>query len=143
MSELDFVPGMVNTYSDLNPPSGTVHYQIKALLLHEVSDKLYNPYISYSNIASLFAVNNRIIQPSRLINVYPNPVTTILTIDFHNPGNEAFTFSLSDLSGRVIRSFEDITGDSFVFQRSGLPPGFYIIELNGPAVTHRARVIIE
>lgn len=143
MSELDFVPGMINTYSDLNPPSGTVHYQIKALLLHEVSDKLNNPYISYSNIASLFAVNNRIIQPSRLINIYPNPATAILTIDFFNPGDEAFIFSISDLSGRVIRSFENITGDSFVFQRSELPPGFYIIELNGPAARYRKGVILE
>jgi hypothetical protein len=143
MSELDFVPGMVNTYSDLNPPAGTVHYQIKALLLHEVSDKLYYPYISYSNIASLSALSEHLVQPSPLIRVYPNPANAILTIDFPNPGNEAFTFSLYDLSGRLIRSFRYITGDSFVFQRYELPPGLYIVELTGPASKYRALVIFE
>jgi hypothetical protein len=143
LSELDLLPGILNNYSDPNPPSGPLYYQIRALLLAEGSVNGQSQYKSYSNIASLVTTEGPNLQISQGAVFYPNPVTSALFIDFPNPGADIFTCTLSDLSGRVIRSYGGITGNKFMLQRSGLPSGAYILELTGPGAVYKARIILE
>jgi|GEM_PF-2321717 len=143
LTELDFVPGMVTSYSDLNPPSGIVYYQIKALLLGEGSDQAHTQPISYSNIASLFVFDNSGVPFREPIILYPNPAFSDMTVDFPNQGNDKFTVSLLDLSGRIVRLIDGIYTNRFVFKRNNLPSGFYIFQLKGPGVLYRTNVIME
>ena len=142
-TELDFVPGMVTSYSDLNPPNGMVNYKVKALLQKEGSDFSNPQDTSCSNVVSFSEIISDWTRSDEPVSVYPNPVTSSVTIEFPGSGNKGYTVTVVDLSGKVIRSFKEIYGHSFVFQRTGIPPGFYIIQLKGPGIIYREGVVFE
>ncbi len=76
------------------------------------------------------------------LEVYPNPFSHSATVRFPNPGGESCRMVLRDLSGKVCRIMEGITGTEFILEKGGLKSGLYFIELNGPK-TFRGKIVIE
>ncbi len=76
------------------------------------------------------------------IQVYPNPFNRFTTILFPNPDGQNYSLYITDLSGKVMRSQDDITTNRIEFNRNDLPPGYYIIELRGPKL-YKGRMTIE
>ena len=61
--------------------------------------------------------------------VQPNPMRESTTVFFENPNAEPMTFTLTDLTGRTLRSFSDLCGQSVSVERSGLPACTYFFNL--------------
>jgi hypothetical protein len=73
-------------------------------------------------------------EPLSAINYYvqPNPFTESTTIYFENADLEAVTLTLTDLSGRVVRTFSDVRAEQISISRAALPAGTYIFHLASP-----------
>ncbi|CAN5489301.1 T9SS type A sorting domain-containing protein [soil metagenome] len=67
--------------------------------------------------------------------IFPNPITHFATIKFDSFINNA-TITISNVLGENIKTFNDICGDSFDFQRDNLSQGVYFIR-----VTEREKLI--
>lgn len=140
LSVIDSIPGSINIYSDLNPPTNEIYYQIRGILSGDNNDT----YISYSNATTHIAtgVISKKPEQSGQFKIYPNPVYGQSTIEFFNPDNEKYDCFVFDISGRILRSYSNLRKSSFVFNKEGLAEGIYFIELRGPEIL-RGRIIIE
>ncbi len=63
--------------------------------------------------------------------VQPNPMRESTTVFFENKNAEPMMFTLTDLTGRTLRSFSDLRGESLNIERNGLPQGTYLFTLHG------------
>lgn len=59
-------------------------------------------------------------------NVAPNPFNEQATITFANTRNESFNVSIMDLSGRVVRNYGAVNGNSLVVEKGELAAGMYL-----------------
>jgi hypothetical protein len=60
--------------------------------------------------------------------IYPNPFNTSATIHFSATQKNA-TLDVFDVCGKKIRTFENISGESFKIERDNLPEGIYFVRL--------------
>jgi uncharacterized protein (TIGR02145 family) len=76
------------------------------------------------------------------IKIFPNPFNDKTVIQFLN--SEGFNYALivTDLTGKIVRTIENITDEKFQLDRGSLPAGLYLIELRGPYIC-RGKIIIE
>ncbi|MCA0238661.1 MAG: T9SS type A sorting domain-containing protein [Bacteroidetes bacterium] len=58
--------------------------------------------------------------------VQPNPFREDVTIFFNNQNAEPFKVTLSDMTGRILRSYDNIKSEYVTFQRGDLPDGVYM-----------------
>jgi hypothetical protein len=65
------------------------------------------------------------------VKIYPNPVSDVATIEFQNPGNNAFNIKIVNINGETVRSIDDITGGKVVVEKGNLKSGIYFIEVKG------------
>lgn len=63
--------------------------------------------------------------------VQPNPMREMTTVFFENKNAEPMNFTLTDLTGRIVRSFNDLRSESINVERAGLPDGTYLFTLRG------------
>jgi hypothetical protein len=64
--------------------------------------------------------------------VQPNPFDKQVTVFFENDGADPMSVTLSDVTGKVLRSFEGIRDNSVTFERGNLPAGTYFYTVKGP-----------
>ena len=76
------------------------------------------------------------------LRIYPNPFNLITTIEFPNPEQSEYSFSVTDLAGRVVYVHGKINTCAIEFNRNDLPAGVYFIELRGDKI-YRAKLVIE
>jgi hypothetical protein len=73
------------------------------------------------------------------VHVYPNPFDYRFHIDFELHSNDLLNFALFDMDGRqaaTLGRFAAFAGsNTFSFDTSGLPSGFYILEIKGQTFT--------
>jgi hypothetical protein len=62
--------------------------------------------------------------------VQPNPFREDATIFFENPQGESMKVTLTDMTGRVLRSFENIHSEFVTFQRGDLAEGVYMFTVS-------------
>ncbi len=63
--------------------------------------------------------------------VQPNPFRESTTIFFENINADPVTVTLSDMTGRTVRSFENIHSEYVTFERGNLAEGVYIFTISG------------
>lgn len=71
----------------------------------------------------------------------PNPWTEEATLNFDNPWRSTHTLELCDLTGRIVRSYQNINGSSVKIPREDLPAGSYLFRLIGKNSTSGRFVI--
>ncbi len=67
------------------------------------------------------------------INIYPNPTTDIITVEINLEINELVTYSLLDISGRLIKNGKwnlNSSGSRFTLDLSDISKGTYLLKLN-------------
>ncbi len=64
-----------------------------------------------------------------------------LTI-YPNPENNLFRLRVIDLTDKILRDINGISGSDYVLERDDLQKGYYIIELSGDKV-YRGRILVE
>ena len=80
MALLTTIQSNLNSYTDLNPPTGLVYYQIEIINPNNCSPtKSINYSSSKSNITSI-SQNDLLVITSDYISIFPNPTTSIITV---------------------------------------------------------------
>ena len=74
--------------------------------------------------------------------IYPNPFKESATFRWDNPGCNAHTLYVMDLSGKVYRIVENIRTSTYILKKGDLKEGLYIVELRGAKI-YRAEIVIE
>ena len=141
MTAIDNIPGSNNIYTDLNPPNDDVLYKIKAVLTNPNSN---DSLVTFSNVATHLTVgiSTKITNQPSHIKIYPNPFSDQTTIEFPNPDNYKCSLYIIDISGRIIKKFNNIQGTRFVLKKGNLAKGIYCIELRGSGL-FREKIFIK
>jgi hypothetical protein len=136
-------------YTDDNPPAYRIYYQIgvklpESIILTTGKKAGSGPYSqSMSNLEdNRFLTGINELPLSDAITIFPNPFNDRATLKFPNPENCLFRLKVMDLSGKILRDVNNISGSEYIFERNELEKGYYIIELIGDRI-YRARIIIE
>ncbi len=74
--------------------------------------------------------------------IFPNPFNERTTLKFSNPENHLFRLKVMDLTGKILRDVDNISGSEYTFERNELEKGYYIIELSGDKIL-REKIIID
>ncbi len=140
----DSVPGTITSYNDNNV--FVVYYYIIGVKSASACNTAKNETISFSNkkdnSSFIGAVEFNGSDPEAL-KIYPNPINENTTVKFFNPANDVFRMKLTDSKGRVIRQYENLTGNEIKIEKKDLKSGVYFIELTGESKTYRGKVIVE
>lgn len=80
--------------------------------------------------------------PEASLKIYPNPFTNTAILSISNPERNSYTLYLKDLSGKIVKTINNITERKTEITRDGLPAGLYLIELRGPNI-YRGKIIIQ
>lgn len=75
--------------------------------------------------------------------VQPNPFEQETSIFFENELGEAFTFTLNDLNGRILRRIENLRADNLQIERGDLPAGIYYFKLESARSHATGKLIIK
>jgi hypothetical protein len=78
----------------------------------------------------------------REIMTYPNPFTEWTHIYFKNPDRNNYQLTVTDMSGKIVRTIDNITDNKVLLLRENLPQGFYLFELKGDQV-YRGKFVVK
>ncbi|HTF04348.1 MAG TPA: PKD domain-containing protein [Bacteroidia bacterium] len=76
------------------------------------------------------------------VNVYPNPFAEECMLQFDNTDNHVARVELFDIQGRLVRTYENITGDRVIISGAGLYSGVYIWSLQLEGTEDRVGKIV-
>jgi hypothetical protein len=95
-----------------------------------------------SDTSNCITINNADIENLNLVNVqlYPNPVVSILTVDFGQPIN-LDVIELTDALGRIIQTFKNFNGNQIHIDLEKESDGVYFLNLNLDQNTKTLRII--
>jgi len=75
--------------------------------------------------------------------VYPNPSSGDVMLRLPGSMNVKYRLYIRDLSGKVLRLIEDISGDGYLIERGDLSAGYYEVELAGDGRIFRTKMILN
>ena len=116
------------TYYLISPPNGVYAVQVT---------NSYGCVITSDMITVNVGVEEIALEDQ--LNIYPNPVTDVLNVQWNNT-TETATLSIHDLSGRLVLS-ERVANGNAVLDLSNLSSGNYILELQTEEGTLRKQVV--
>ena len=59
----------------------------------------------------------------------PNPFSQQVVLQFANPANKTYQLRLHDMTGKLIRQVNGLTGQQYTLPRADLPAGMYFANL--------------
>jgi PKD repeat protein len=77
------------------------------------------------------------------LSLSPNPFSEITVMSFKNPKQESFDLMLTDLQGKIIRTYTDITTNSVQIEKGELPAGTYWYHLNSKEISASGQIIVQ
>jgi hypothetical protein len=126
MALLTTIQNNLNSYTDLNPPTGLVYYQIEIINPNNCSPtKSINYSSSKSNITSN-GQNDLLVITSDYISIFPNPTTSKITVksSLELIGKE---FTIYDQLGKEVMS-GIITSEDTEIDLSNISEGVYLFK---------------
>jgi len=70
------------------------------------------------------------------VKIYPNPITDFSFIEFENPDNNSYTFTLYNMKGQQLRILKDIKTNRILLELKDLSKGIYFFQLNSDALSY-------
>jgi hypothetical protein len=116
------------THYIISPPNGVYEVQVTNSYGCTVTSNIITVNVGVEEIA----LENQ-------LNIYPNPVTDVLNVQWNNT-NETANLSIRDLSGRLVHS-ERVANGNAALNLSGLASGNYILELQKGDRTLRKQMV--
>ncbi|MFA9219557.1 MAG: T9SS type A sorting domain-containing protein [Sediminibacterium sp.] len=116
------------TYYLISPPNGVYAVQVTNSYGCVITSEMITVNVGVEEIAL-----------DDQLNIYPNPVTDVLNVQWNNT-TESANLSIRDLSGRLVLS-ERVANGNAVLDLSNLSSGNYILELQMEDRTLRKQVI--
>ncbi len=77
------------------------------------------------------------------VRIAPNPFHSETAISFYNPDRRAFQMEITDINGRLVQRFSDITDNEIRFRRNGLANGVYFFRLWGEKGFANGKLILQ
>jgi len=83
--------------------------------------------------------------PLTVIEAYisPNPAKDEATLYFPNPSNELFTLKITDVTGRVIRTYKELRDSEFTIQRDNIESGVYLFHLESDRKMASGKLVLH
>lgn len=135
MSLYATVGGMTTTYTDLEALD-VYYYKIIVGGICDLSN-------TYSNTqTNLPFIGIKEINLNNMIFNYPNPMSTSTTITISNTKITNGELNIIDITGKIVRSIHNISGNKIEIERKELLAGIYFIELRDKKV-YRGKLIVE
>jgi hypothetical protein len=146
------IPLGIETYTDTDPlaTQWKYYYRVAGAMINPCEPDADNkagagPYHhALSNLdnnrQSATGMRNQL--TSGKLNIYPNPVSDWALIAFSNPYQEEYQLVVTDLAGKVVRIRDNISTNRIEFNREGLSPGIYLIELRGSKI-FRGKIVVN
>jgi len=117
--------------NDVANPSQTFFYRLKVV---DVDGKYeYSQIVRLAGAASF-----------NTLNIYPNPASSVVTLSLNAGKKEQVSCTIISIEGKSIRSvIKNIEKgvNSFNIDVSDLPPGVYIIKVNGEMISLQQRLV--
>jgi hypothetical protein len=117
------------------------HYSIRIQCKEDGTDSLTFEKIFTITINDMVEAGFKDVYCTSLT-IYPNPFSHTATIRFSNTEKTKYQLYVRDLSGKLVRTRDDILTDKVEFLRAELPAGVYFVELRGEHL-YRGKLIIE
>lgn len=99
-----------------------------------------NADADYEDISDDFVISSvtGFNQPDELydVKIYPNPITDLSFIEFENPDNNSYTFTLYNMKGQQVRILKDIKTNKILLELKDLSKGIYFFQLNSNTVPY-------
>ncbi len=93
-------------------------------------------------IDNIYVGLNKVNSSASLLSNYPNPFNYKTTIEFDNQERKPYTLRIIDITGKIIKTVDDIRDSKVDVYRQNLTKGVYIVELRGENI-FRGRIIIS
>lgn len=90
-------------------------------------DEILNT-VCYSSCDACLGTSVREEIGSTGISLYPNPSTDRIMVSFSE--NKNHTLMLTDMSGKVVRSYDNVSGESFLLEQNDLGKGLYFLYIS-------------
>jgi hypothetical protein len=140
---LDSVPNSIHSYSDINPPQGTLDYMIEIRNENGCNPgKDQTQYSSvFSNIISTNVGTDDINLTVNSFLIHPNPAEDYLYITSNLNAKSLIDLFLYDLQGRII--IQDRFTSEKIISVKDLNPGVYFLVITQGSYTEYQRVIVK
>ncbi len=138
LSEIRSLPSNVTSFTDNNHPAGTLYYRTQVERPEPCFPSSAKKAGTGPYYHSLSNMDDNKLQSgigggirATGIEIFPNPAGERVTVRFDNPGNGTCRLTVRDVTGKVIRTLENLRGNSVQLRLEGIPPGIYIIRIDG------------
>ena len=106
------------------------------------TDSVLTP-VCYASCAACLGTSLKHDEAPSSISIYPNPATVQITIEFKE-NNPSRSMSLTDVTGKQVRSYNTINGTSFTILKEELQAGVYFLQISsGNAATSVHKLIFN
>jgi len=142
--EIRTISSNSKSWTDPDPPSGQVFYRVEVVKEEPCFPTKYKA-LEYGSTVSNYdeeTIETIIPYHDPSITIYPNPFNNRTKIEFPNLDNHPYRMIITDLTGKVVRTFGQTTGSEIVLERRGLQPGIYFVELQGNNI-YKGKLVIE
>jgi len=155
--QIDEVPASLYLYKDTDPNALTnkFYYRVAGVRTDTCFPVQNNkadsgPYShSLSNLEDnrlkdtqdpTFISGQEIVKP---VLVYPNPMNYVATVRLSDANSQEYRLIIRDMSGKLVRMIEGITGNEVTIHRGDLTGGYYHIELTGDHYLFKGMLMIQ
>jgi hypothetical protein len=134
--------GEILTYTDLNPPAGTVYYSIEAVTEADC-DGLSSSNPSSNKVSYVASTTDVADALNSAMTLYPNPNNGQFTIEWNNFNAESYAVKVMNMEGVVVYQSSALNASSVnEFDLSAFAKGLYTleIEVNGSKLFKKVSV---
>lgn len=140
---LTSVQSNINSFTDLNPPSGGLYYQLEIISLNNCNPDAFKT--TYASVRSNVIDNGLTpildVLTNDKLKVYPNPSSSDIYVEFDNFQKSGYIITLENLAG--LKVWEGHLNElKTIIPRNDLPAGIYILTLKG-VENQRVKVIFQ
>jgi len=99
---------------------------------------------TFSDISS--GINNELESPKFSTNIFPNPASSIINIEYANTSFGSFKIDIIDVTGKTVSKIYDgicQPNQSFIFNSSTLSKGVYFIKFTSEQAIETRKLIVE
>ncbi len=124
--------GTKNTWKTLKFLSPSTTYEMRMRTRCPSGWTAYGDIYTFTTYASRLDGSTQITEaPAMELNVFPNPATNVVNIEYDSPVNAPVSIEVYDLTGRqLISKTSDLSGDDVSLDVSGLTPGCYLVTVS-------------
>jgi len=137
----DSITASLHSYNDIDITS-TYFYMIGIKKINGCNVDKSSSNMAFSNKKQNYSIGIEQVENNDSFKIYPNPFNKSTTITFENKSHYKYKVSISDITGNVLRIYDNITTDKFEVEKGDLKNGIYFFDIIGEKAI-RGKFIVE